>query len=306
MIGRLPNLLIAGAPKAGTTSLFGYLAQHPDICPASDKEIRYFKPLRDEDGSLPSLDTYTKYFEHCRGERYAMEATPSYCYGGTRMLKAIRTTLDDPRVIISLRNPVDRLWSAYTFQRTKGHLKGLSSFEEYVSLCDEKYRAGDRFTPYLEGLSIGFYADYLGGWFDLFEDDVRVIFTDELFAAPERVIRSLCEWLSIDAEAASSFDYEARNKTVHAKSLTISRVAQSVKKRSNNVMAGSPALRDGLRKAYVRLNTGELAEELRPQTRRLVDGIYSESNLALAEMLKARGYERLPQWLERKLAPGGG
>ena len=43
---RLPNLVIAGVPKAGTTSLFNYLAQHPDICPSDVKETRYFEPLR--------------------------------------------------------------------------------------------------------------------------------------------------------------------------------------------------------------------------------------------------------------------
>ncbi len=89
MGGALPNLLIAGVPKGGTSSLFRYLAQHPDICPASVKEIAFFNPLRREGGTLPSLDTYRKHFAHCEGEEYAMEATPSYCYGAKRMIEAI-------------------------------------------------------------------------------------------------------------------------------------------------------------------------------------------------------------------------
>jgi hypothetical protein len=58
--GTLPNLLLAGVPKAGTTSLFRYLEQHPDICSSSDKEIGYFNPLR-HGGTLGPLDTFREH-----------------------------------------------------------------------------------------------------------------------------------------------------------------------------------------------------------------------------------------------------
>ncbi len=305
MGGALPNLLIAGVPKGGTSSLFRYLAQHPDICPASVKEIAFFNPLRREGGTLPSLDTYRKHFAHCEGEEYAMEATPSYCYGGPRMIEAIKQTLARPRVIISLRNPVDRLWSAYTFQRTKGHLKGVQSFEDYVSICEEKRRSGKKQGPYFGGVTISFYGDYIPSWLDLFEGDVRVIFADDLFANPEAVVSGLCRWLSIDDHAATGFDYHTVNKTTHARSVRLSQATRILKQRGDGLLMRTPALKESLRRTYVRLNSGDLGETLQPQTRGDLDEMYRESNLAVTAVLKARGYDRLPPWLERQPAAAG-
>jgi hypothetical protein len=121
--GRLPNLLIIGVTKAGTTSLFSYLAQHPDICASRRKETEYFSPLRTTPSSrLAPLDDYRRNFRHCQGQRFALEATPNYWYGAQQMVAAVERTLDDPHVVISLRDPVDRFWSEYRFMRSKGLL----------------------------------------------------------------------------------------------------------------------------------------------------------------------------------------
>ncbi len=62
---RLPNLIIAGVGKAGTTSLFWYLSQHPGICASDVKEIQYFTPLSEGDGVLPPLSEYARHFAAC-------------------------------------------------------------------------------------------------------------------------------------------------------------------------------------------------------------------------------------------------
>src|SRR3712207_6768036 len=118
--GRVANLVIAGVPKAGTGSLFTYLAQHPDICGSNVKETGYFNHYdpRRHTGPPPSIETYARHFAHCSGERYVLEATPTYSYGGRPVLTAIRTVLGEPRIVIALRDPTERLWSAYTFQRS--------------------------------------------------------------------------------------------------------------------------------------------------------------------------------------------
>jgi hypothetical protein len=296
MGGSLPNLLIAGVPKAGTSSLFRYLAQHPEICAASVKEIRYFKPLRVPDGRLEPLDEYRSHFAHCGGSRYAMEATPSYCYGGRRMIEAIRDTLDRPRIIISLRNPVDRLWSAYTFQRTKGNLGRTASFEDYVVKCEQKTKGIDT-GPYYGGIQIGLYGNYLSDWFDVLGDDTRVVFTDDLFRDPARVVAQLCRWLGIDDSLTARFDYVVRNKTVHAKNLVLSRSARAAKRSVDRLLQRVPGAKDRLRSVYNSINTGELQETMSPEMRRRLHERFEASNAAVAELLWARGYEALPAWL---------
>lgn len=86
---RLPNLVIAGVGGAGTTSLFSYLIQHPDICGASVKEVRYFTPIK-YGHSLADLASYAHYFSHCADEKYLVESTPGYFYGGEALTSAMR------------------------------------------------------------------------------------------------------------------------------------------------------------------------------------------------------------------------
>ena len=95
---RLPNLLIVGVGKAGTTSLFFYLSQHPDICPSAQKEPRYFRLGDDEE--LPPIESYARHFAACRNERFVLEASPQYFKGGPRSIELIREHLGRPRVIV--------------------------------------------------------------------------------------------------------------------------------------------------------------------------------------------------------------
>lgn len=297
MSGVLPNLLVAGVPKAGTGSLFSYLGQHPDICPSTVKEIGYFTPLRREGGALPSVESYKLHFSHWAGQRYAMEATPNYCYGGERLRAGIKDTLGRPRIVISLRDPIDRLWSAYAMQRTKGNLLGIPSFDDYVSACEEMRRRGDKVRP-LAGLSVGLYGEYVPGWLDAFGEDVKVVFTDDLNADPRAVVARLCRWLSIDDRASESLDYEVRNPTAHARNPAVGRAVFVAKEMTQGMLARAPRLRAGLRTAYVRFGTGQLPESLQPQTRKRLEALYRESNATTAAALRANGYRRLPPWLE--------
>jgi hypothetical protein len=297
MSGVLPNLLVAGVPKAGTGSLFWYLGQHPDICPSAVKEIGFFTPLRREDGVLPSRESYMQHFSHWSGQRYVMEATPNYCYGGDHLRAGIKDTLDRPRIVISLRDPVDRLWSAYTMQRTKGNLRGVRSFEEYVSACEDARRRGESARA-LAGLSVGMYGEYVPTWLEAFGEDVKVVFRDDLKADPRAVVAELCRWLSIDHRPAESLDYDVRNQTTHALNPAVGRAVFIAKERSEAILSRVPRLRTGLRRAYVRFATGELSESLQPSTRIRLEALYRESNSTVAAALRASGYRSLPLWLE--------
>ena len=89
--GMLPNVVIAGAPKCGTTSLFAWLADHPDVCGSNVKEARYFldpdDPLFDEISNFRDhgLAGYEAYFTDCeeRKAQVVLEATPVYLYQQT-------------------------------------------------------------------------------------------------------------------------------------------------------------------------------------------------------------------------------
>jgi hypothetical protein len=301
-VERLPNLLIVGVPKAGTGSLFSYLAQHPEICASAQKEIGFFAPLGEDDGELRSPTEYAAYFRQCAEQPYAMEATPSYCYGGGKVIAGIKETLDRPRIVVILRDPVARLWSAYTFQRSMMHLPGIESFDGYVEACEDQRRQSlrqNRSIPasgYLKGLAIGFYAEYLDDWLESFSDDVRVVFFDDLASRPQHLLADLCRWLRIDESVASAFDYTPSNPTIHPRSLATAKAVYAAKRRFGRALERAPKLRSTLRGTYLRLNRGEIAERLRPATRAHLFETYRESNRAVAGQLRKRGYD-VPAWL---------
>lgn len=299
--GRLPNLLVAGVPKAGTGSLFAYLGQHPDICPSDTKEVGYFNFFdpRRHPGPPPPVDQYRKHFSHCGGERYAVEATPTYSYGGTPVIEGIRATLEDPRIIISLRDPVDRLWSAYTFQRELGNLTHLRSFEEYLDVCERRRRDGVDPVPHdhMHGLHIGFYAEYLPLWLDAFGANLNVVFAEDLARDASTVISGLFRWLDIDDAIASRLDLAPRNRTQHPRSTRLAKVAYAVKRSGDRLGVLTPAVRRPLRRLYARANSGRPPEAMSPETRRRVESLYRESNRRTAQALLRHGYRDLPSWL---------
>lgn len=300
--GRVANLVIAGVPKAGTGSLFAYLAQHPDVCGSDEKETGYFNhynPNR-HTGPIPPLETYARHFAHCSGERYALEATPTYSYGGPPVIAAIRTVLDDPKIILILRDPAERLWSAYTFQRSLGTLGGIDSFEQYLDVVESRKRDVTDLVPRdgLSGLYIGFYADYVGDWIEGFGSDLRIVYSEDLRRDPRSVVTGICSWLGIDTDVIASFDVEARNVTRQPRSTRLAQVANAVRHGADRIDVLPPALRKRLRTAYLRLNSGgTLTERFEPAARRRVEEIYAESNQKLAQTLTAHGYADLPAWL---------
>jgi hypothetical protein len=300
--GRLPNLLIVGVPKSGTTSLFGYLSQHPAICGADVKEVGFFNAWdpRGPKRRRPDPDGYRAHFAHCRDEPYALEATPSYCYGGQPVIDAIRDVLGTPRVILVLRDPTERLWSAYTFQRSKGNLGGIRSFDDYVTQAFRNFEAGtDRSGGRrLHGLATGFYADYVPAWIADFGSDLRVIFADQLATERQETLAGIFAWLGIEHVTEDQLELEARNVTVRARSARAAALAYRLKRAGDALGILPGPIRERLRRGYLRVNTDMPLDKLDPAMRDRVDQIYRVSNEITATALRAHGTERLPSWLD--------
>jgi Sulfotransferase domain len=110
---RLPNFLIVGAMRSGTTSLARYLGDHPDIFMATVKEIEFFDLNFDK-----GLDWYAAHFTHANGKQAWGEATQTYMYEPTARERMART-LPRALLIAILRDPVDRAYSHYWHNRAR-------------------------------------------------------------------------------------------------------------------------------------------------------------------------------------------
>jgi hypothetical protein len=303
--GALPNLIIGGVGKAGTTSLFWYLSQLPDICPSDVKEIQYFTPLSEGDGVLPPLDEYARHFKAARGERYRLEASPQYYHGGPVIVDAMRSSLDDPRVIVMLRDPIERLWSTFRFMRSRlAALPEDMSFEGYVAACRkvregrEPFSQDNRLYWTIQG---GFYGEYLDPWVEGFGEDFRLVFFERMAADPERVTGDVAGWLGLDPTAAANVTYSIENRTIAFRSKLLQRAALAANKEGR--LGNRRRLKEPLRQLYYRVNRKPEAERMAPDTRRGLELLFMPGNAALADRLRALGYTDLPGWLADARVP---
>jgi hypothetical protein len=204
----LPNFLIVGAAKAGTTALHEYLRQHPDVfLPAELKESFFFAGLPESipgpgggiaSGAIRTLADYERLFEGAAGRRAIGEACVGYLYYHETAIPRIRTTLGDAvRIVIVLRDPVERAFSNYTHHVRDGI--------ERLSFADALAAEGKRRA---EGWWWGFqyrdasrYAGQVGAYLEAFgRDRVSVLLYDDLARDPRAFLRDLFGLLGVDED----------------------------------------------------------------------------------------------------------
>lgn len=296
---KYPNLIIAGVNKGGTTSLFSYLTTHPDVCGSSIKETCFFLPTRYGEVQ-PPISEYAKFFSHCSGQRYVLESTPGYFYGGRAIAEALRRELGPIRILIIFRDPADRLFSFYRFMKSMLKLDSAVDMAEYVRRCNalpmaEKRRREN--NPYW-GVEGGYYANYLPEWFEVFEDSLKVVFFDDLKTDPVGIMRDVCHWLEIDPSVFTDRErLRVENRTMSFRFASCHRVALAMNKRGEKLFRSHPRLKLALRSIYARINEGKDQERLSPEARTWLNNLYTEHNTRLGVLLTSRGYKKLPTWL---------
>ncbi|MEO8383332.1 MAG: sulfotransferase [Acidobacteriota bacterium] len=185
----LPNFLIIGAAKGGTTSLYHYLRQHPDIYMSPMKEPNYYTEEDQLFGkrSVRSRSEYEQLFDGVNGEHAIGEATARYlnAIGGVSRIKA---DLPGVRVIATLRQPAERGYSAYLMRFTDS--LEWTSAEEVLQPGNYQFESG-------------LYHAKLQRYFDtLPREQIKVILFDDLIARPGETVRSLFTFLGVDPDFA--------------------------------------------------------------------------------------------------------
>lgn len=297
-VSELPNVVIAGVGKAGTTSLYWYLSQHPDVCASQTKELRYFVAAGTGD-PLPPLEDYGRHFAHCGAAPYRLEASPQYFHGGRPVAEAMRDTLDRPRIILMFRDPVDRLWSTYRFMRSRmADVPEDLTFDGYVERCIQVRERREPLTAdnvrrwAIQG---GFYVEHLEPWVDVFGPDLRIVFSERLRMAPAQVVGGLFGWLGIDRAVADRISYSVENETIAYRSAWLQRLALVVN--DERLLGSRRRLKEPLRRLYHRVNRRPAEQGMSQVTRRRLQELFAPGNAALARRLSELGYEDLPAWL---------
>jgi hypothetical protein len=208
-----PNFLIIGAPKCGTTSLYEYVDQHPDVFMSTPKETRFFDSWEYEDGLRFYWDTY---FEGWAGQIAVGEATPNYLCVPFVALR-IRESLPDTKLIAVLRNPVDRSYSGWWMKYSRGreklpfedavyeNFKRLQS-SDYPKEAQNEYQWYGYRTSRKKGISKyrhylehGHYAEHLKRYLSLFPAaQLKTVFFGDLCRNPQAIMQEIWEFIGVD------------------------------------------------------------------------------------------------------------
>ena len=204
----LPDFLIIGSMKSGTTSLYDYLTQHPAVYSASQKEIYFFnfnygRGLNYYRSFFPTL--LQKKVSQARHQQFMCgEATPFYIYHPA-CPERVKESLPQAKVIAILRNPIDRAYSHYQHRSRMG-LERLSFAEAIAQEEERLHNPGPQAGPqaYYHRLvsygytTIGRYAEQLPAWFEQFPPEQRLILsTEALQEDPATTYRQTLDFLGL-------------------------------------------------------------------------------------------------------------
>lgn len=301
----LPNLLIAGVKKAGTTSLFDWLGQHPSIAPSDVKATNFFTPLR-HGAPVPPVASYAAHFAGAGPEPYRLESSTTYFYGGRVVAEAISRLLPDPRVLVTLRDPVDRLWSDY-HMKVREHapaIRGLS-FHAYVDRCRAAYAEGDLSRhPGFTGFARGMYAADAEPWIRTFGERLRFVFIEQWSSDPRTAVGEILRWLELDPTDADALTYRRENLNIRYRSGGAAAASRRLYRAVSRSSPRARQLKPLLRQAHDRINGRPNHATMGPGIRAELEAAYRPANVQLARLLLARGQRDLPAWLSTSIAGG--
>ena len=192
----MPNFLIIGAMKSGTTALYYYLEQHPDIYMSPVKEPNFFSSQEQENAAdaVTHIGTYQHLFRGGSGKKAIGEASHSYLYEPGAAAE-IRRYIPEARLIAILRNPIDRAYSHFLHMVQTG-TEPLDDFEQALREEEVGIHKERTFQDYI---GRGLYYDQLERYFGTFpREQVRVYLYEDLSDAPISTVQDAFRFLKVD------------------------------------------------------------------------------------------------------------
>jgi hypothetical protein len=299
---KLPNFLIVGAAKAGTTSLYQYLNQHPDIyMPSRIKETFFFSGITAEKfpgmgheyakSAITNLDKYLELFSEAKEQKAIGEACVAYLYYYEISLKRILALLGkNIKIIICLRHPVDRSYSNYLHHVREGW-ETLSFLE---AIKAESWRKEKGWWWGFEYLPVSQYYSQVKAYLDVFgKERTLIILYEDLLEDQLGGIQKIFQFLDVDnsfvPDTSKKYNQSLipRNQTLHKFINKPNQIMSILKRKVPHHL---------LKQMTDNLNTLNLTEppKLPAEERRKLIPLYQEDILKLQDLIQ----RDLTHWLE--------
>ena len=206
----LPNFIVIGAAKAGTTALYWYLSEHPDVFMSPVKETNFFAYGRDAGGQLlygdpevhhfpvTTLEEYEALFAGAGNAKAVGEASPIYLESPATA-ERIRSRLPAARIVCGLRHPVDRAYSDY--------LMYLRSRNRRLDPARDLSADAAWTRPDSHWMQISRYHAQLQRYYRAFgPGQIHLFLFDDLQRSPHQVMKELYRFLAVDPEFVPDFE----------------------------------------------------------------------------------------------------
>ncbi len=276
-MSKFPNFIIIGAGKCGTTSLYNYLHQHPQIYLCPQKETYFFVPehIRSKFkpwGAITNFDDYANLFKDASKDSVVGEISTTY-YRYADSAKQIYLTLPQVKIIAILRDPASRAFSDYQMHFRKGNEK-----EEFDTLISPENRF----------IKPGFYYSELIPYFELFpREQIKIFLFTDLVKNSTTFIRDLFEFIEVNPQFTPDTKTKGRegglpkNQTLN----TILTKPNPLRKFTASVLSLfiPLSLRQKIRTNLVKQNIQ--AAKLSPELRQRLIEIYRYDILKLQELI---------------------
>lgn len=265
---RLPSYIVAGAMRCGTTALHSYLREHPDVAVASSKEVHFFDQKYER-----GLEWYRDQFPDSAGASAVGEATPNYMFS-TVALDRIASVLPDVKLVVVLRNPIDRAYSHYWHDRAR------SKIDEEFSVVVGRELAGEDIGP-AAYVARGRYAEQISRILDRFDRGaVHVATFDDLVATPAEVYAHTCRFIGVDATFRPDNLGQPVNPFVELRSVRLRIWARRLPKRGESLVG------------RINRRRSDGYPPMDPGVRATLQRHFDEANAPLESLLS----RRFPEW----------
>jgi len=290
----MPNFLIIGAMKSGTTALYYYLEQHPEIYMSPVKEPNFFSSQEQENAAdtVTDIGAYQHLFRGASGEKAIGEASHSYLYE-PRAAAEIRRYIPEARLIAILRNPINRAYSHFLHMVRSG----AEPVDDFAQALREEKVGIRRERTFQDYIGRGLYYEQLERYFGIFpREQVRVYLYEDLSDAPVRTVQDAFRFLEVDDSFVPDVSLR-RNVSGQPKYRTLDGLLRRQSRIKHAAKIYLPArLRWRLSRAFDDLKTRNLVgpPPLQSEVRRQLIGVYREDILKVQDLI----HRDLSGWLE--------
>jgi hypothetical protein len=267
----LPTFVVAGTQRSGTTALWHWLGAHPDVFVASAKELHFFD-TNWQDG----VDSYRQSFHGWGGQPAIGEVTPNYIFDADAVSRMVEV-MPDVRVVVSLREPVERAYSHYWARRSRAF--ETREFADVIA-AEPAEVIRSKGSGYL--LARGRYLGQIERALEVLpREHLLVVLFDDLEQRPTETFAEICRFVGVDDQVVpaevgrpANAHRQFRSQRVRRLTLRLPGPTRDLVGRINSRAVGYPPLDPALRR--------ELVERFRPDNEALASWLGRDLSAWLA------------------------